>query len=148
MVQMMNVFVSGSQHGGTQSQLVTLEYFLSRPGIYKLITGGCTGVDEAAVEIMVKHRQFPRWGHIVTLPASDVADRKKSKVVLGYTNELHAPAPALERNLNGALMANLCLFVPKEPAEILRSGTWSAYRRAQSRQLMCIVIRPDGTIGL
>jgi hypothetical protein len=144
----MIVFVSGTQGGGTMRQLATLRTLLSARGISRLVTGGCTGVDEEAVRIMVEVRSLPRWGHIITFPASDVAEHKKSKYVLEQTHELHAPMPALSRNGAASMTADLCIFVPKETAEVTRSGTWSAYRGAGKQRRMRLVISPDGSIGL
>lgn len=143
----MIVFVSGTQQGCTMNQFATLEYLLSARGIGRLVTGGCIGVDEEAVRITCDHRRFPRDGHIVTLPASNVAEHKKSKFVLEKTNELHVPAPALSRNYAGSAMADLCFFVPKETAEVQRSGTWAAWRGARKQSKLCLIIWPNGSIG-
>ena len=78
---------------------------------------------------------------------SNVAEHKKSKFVLEKTNELHVPAPALSRNYAGSAMADLCFFVPKETAEVQRSGTWAAWRGARKQSKLCLIIWPNGSIG-
>jgi hypothetical protein len=134
----MSVGFSGTQEGMTIEQRVAVcELLDDVPAKDRTLhEGDCIGADIECCRI-AKALGF----RIVCHPPLD-----STKRAFFPADETWARREYMERNQDIAKMATrLFLATPKDMQETLRSGTWSAVRRARRFQRKIIIVFPDGT---
>jgi len=129
------VAVSGTQEGATPAQLKALGVIL-RARARELRHGGCMGVDKQA-DVIAAGLGIPRTVHPGDTPAKQAP----------CPGAVYLPIrPNLDRNTDIVRAADEVIVVPKEDHEILRSGTWSTWRRAVKAGKPVTVILPSGEL--
>lgn len=136
----LSVGFSGTQRGMTSWQQervaeILLNLFNNKQSFFH--HGDCSGADaQAALTARV-------MGYILVCHPPDNAV-KRAFVTSKIT---HKPRPYLKRNMDIAVAASDALLIcPKEPYEVIRSGTWSTYRYGQKLKRNILLILPNGTI--
>jgi predicted Rossmann fold nucleotide-binding protein DprA/Smf involved in DNA uptake len=105
--------------------------------------GDCIGADEQAHDIAIAA------GLKVHIHPCVIRPKRANRIPSNYPNgrpAIEEPADPLERNRR---MVNLCdqLFAcPKEPTEVIRSGTWATIRYARKKGRRLYIILPHGEI--
>lgn len=134
--------VTGSRHGATHRQLITLEFFLEHfrevyDGDLIFHHGCCTGVDTESSLLAHKYGY-----HVVGHPPL-----KDTYLSLFYhADELREPKNYLDRD-HDIVDESWKLFVlPKNDTVDLRSGTWATARYSVKRNKYPAVIWPNGSI--
>lgn len=128
---------SGTQVGMTSAQGAELYYLLvERQGDYgkelEFHHGQCIGADEQALR-MAKHLGIWTVSH---------PPLRQAKMSL-ETSDLTLPAEDyLDRNRSIVVASDEMVICPKEPTEVLRSGTWTTYRYAKKLGRSYTVIPP------
>ena len=128
---------TGTRHGMTQRQRVTIRYLFSELKLTKLHHGGERHADAEA------HRLAIGMGaYVVVHPG--LAFNLDSDC-LGANLVLEAK-PNLVRN-GDIVLAGIdgLIAAPAQSNEILRSGTWSTVRRARKLKRRVWLVFPDGT---
>lgn len=129
---------SGSQEGMTPAQLAAVRAEVYRVEPAAADHGDCIGADKQFDDII----EGVPWQVYKTLHPSNI--RKKRAYCKGHS--LREPLPPLERNMNIVRETGYLVATPKEPQEVLRSGTGSTIRRARKYGNPYVVIGPDGSI--
>jgi hypothetical protein len=127
---------TGTQEGLTTRQLIKLKRTLSDLTLLGTVMvlhhGDCIGADAEAHKI-AKRMQYK----IALHPPIE-----KRKRAFCFADIKYAERPYLERNREIVDMCSLLIVCPKEKIEVLRSGTWSAYRYAKKQKKNFIIIEP------
>jgi hypothetical protein len=146
---MTELLVTGSELGGTPSQMATLTFVIVTLRPEKLITGACVGIDAKAFAIAARARPPDKlWGELVAYPANDVAMGKVSNYCIGVADELHEAARALDRDDTMAHRCSFAVAVPSTDHMGTRSGTWTTVRRCLKYRKLVLIIQRDGTVRL
>ena len=131
---------TGTQRGMTAEQVATVRRLLAMAAVTGPIIGhhgDCIGADAQFHDLVRELRD--QFAKITVHPPTDPAKRawRDGDVIL-------PPAPYLERNHTIVDMSYILLATPGEPAERVRSGTWSTVRYARKVRRRHIVITPNG----
>lgn len=129
----MKIGFTGTQKGMTLLQRKTFCRLISKCS--ELHLGDCVGSDTEAYWLF----NGLKVGHIPKNPL------KRS--FLKYDKE-RLPKPYLERNKEIVNETEVLIATPKEPKEVLRSGTWATIRYAKKRNKKVYVIFSDGRINV
>lgn len=111
---------TGTREGMTPRQNQDLRWLLLALDFEEFHHGDCVGADAEAHDIV---RAIYPQVKIVIHPAEGTDHRafKKGDVIL-------EPLPPLERNRDIVKASRRMIATPKEPREVLRSGTWATVR--------------------
>lgn len=139
----MKIGITGSRAGATPEQVVRLKQIFKallntsfRP--IELHHGDCVGVDELA-HLIAKEMGFVLIGH----PPINHKDRAYCQ----NFDILRDPKPYLLRNTEIVLETEVLFVVPRQYHEVVRSGTWSTYRKALLNNRPTLIIYPDGNFA-
>lgn len=122
----MKVGFTGTRRGMTDLQTEEVNDWLRRYA-GALHHGDCVGADEQA------HALGLGWLWIVVHPPLN----EKYRAFVKGGDEYRDPAPYLIRNHAIVDETEVLIATPKEPTEVLRSGTWATirYARAQGKDV-------------
>ena len=115
--------------------------------------GACVGADEEA-ELLLSELSLtePLSFFSLTRYPADVGANLRAKGALGASEfvasntTVKPDKPPLERNKDIVNASDIMIACPKEPLEVLRSGTWATIRYARKIQRPLYLILPDGTV--
>jgi hypothetical protein len=134
-----DVSITGTRHGWTVEQQVTVEKILSCLDLEELHQGDCIGVDEQMHNLVrIKYPQ----AKIIIHPPTDPKDR-----AFTVGDEVWPNKPYLERNHLIVDFCDLLIAVPYERQEQVRSGTWATIRYARQTEHWHVIVFPDGSTG-
>lgn len=138
---LLGVSFTGTQVGMTGKQVDTLTSILAtieRPffGIHGDYIGSDAQFDSIA-------RLAVEFSHMVVRPMRN-AGSKRAHCWLGADDTVHEPREPLLRNRDIVDDGEVLFATPKEPNQVLRSGTWATVRYATSAGKPIIVILPNG----
>lgn len=124
----MRLSFTGTQAGMTKKQHEQLSAFMREQDPLLLIHGACIGADDEADKLACLYRMsrlaFPATIKSKRIPDSVLQQRGPISIM--------PEAPALKRNKSIIWAGDILIACPKEPKEVLRSGTWSCIRYAQT----------------
>lgn len=132
--EIMIIGVTGTQQGWNNKQLHAFCTLIRRICPTTFHHGDCVGVDELS-HYMV--RAIDPGTRIVIHPPENAAKRA---FCLG--DYIHSEKPYLERNKDIVRSISLLIGIPKEPEEVLRSGTWSTIRFARKMRKQVHILLP------
>jgi hypothetical protein len=128
---------SGTQHGMTDAQKVTLRWLLDG-GAGEFHHGDCDGSDDEAHDIATE------LGYKIFIhPPKNPSKRAFRKVP---PEQMFPEKDYLPRNKDIVRAGASLIATPFEFVEILRSGTWSTVRFARKLGKPVFLILPDGTV--
>ena len=127
---------TGTQQGMTSRQILRIESWkdvlIAR--FERLHEGDCIGADEMMVDM------FRDYMIIVAHPPIN-----ESKRAFAWYDETRDPKEYILRNHSIVDESGLLIATPKEPAEVVRSGTWATIRYAADVGVRVLIRGPDGT---
>lgn len=133
------VSFTGTQAGMTNQQRAKVRELLVGLDPMWVHAGDCLGADAQFIEIVEEALPSAQTcGH----PPDDGSKRAFCRY--DFTQP---EAPYLERNWDIAVHGRVLIATPKEPQEVLRSGTWSTVRYARKLGKEIFIVRPDGTLA-
>ncbi len=127
---------TGTQQGMTSRQILRIEswkdVFIAR--FERLHEGDCIGADERMVDIF--------RDHMIIIAHPPINEDKRA---FAWYDEIREPKEDIPRNHDIVDESGLLIATPKEPEEVVRSGTWATVRYAANVGVRAIIIAPDGT---
>jgi hypothetical protein len=146
----MNIGFTGTQKGCTDKQIKCLQsifqFFqtdVKCTGIKSFHVGGCIGADEDATKALMLVNCFGHNTFFILHPPLN-----ESKVNEFHNSDLYAwrfePKDYLERNHAIVDSVTHMIACPAERNEIQRSGTWATVRYARKRNILTMMVYPDG----
>jgi hypothetical protein len=134
----MSIGFTGTQIGLTLKQKKSLHNALTklRKVEFKFRHGDCIGSD-AEASLIAKDLNYKITLH------PPINNKKRA---FCEADEILPAKDYLDRNHDIVNCSRVVLGCPKEPNEILRSGTWSTIRYARKIGRDLIIIYPDGSI--
>lgn len=134
---MLKVAFTGTQKGMTPTQTAAFEAELMRLSIMFgrdrliLVHGGCDGADDEA-DVIAAHYGIDRICYPSTHNNLE-ALKTKLRARDGSMVNFMPPKPPLVRNKLIVNDSKLLLATPRQPTEILRSGTWMTVRYGRKK---------------
>jgi hypothetical protein len=139
----MRVGFTGTENGMTVAQKQCFVYLLGslNQPLTEFHHGDCIGADAQAHDLVVEH-----YSTKIVIHPPIISDKRAFKVTGNPT--LMPCFDYMKRNLHIVVFTDLLIATPRQPDEVLRSGTWATVRRAKKARKQIRVIRPDGGIEL
>lgn len=134
----LSIGFTGSQEGMSRRQRHVLNEIIAELMPTEFHHGDCIGADAKAHEIV---RELAPECRIHAWPADIKGKRANCKA--DFIHTVQAP---LARNDCIVEHASIIVACPKQPTEILRSGTWSTIRRAKRAGKHVFIIPPSGVV--
>ena len=127
---------TGTQEGMTAKQYHNVRGILLEEEAARAVHGGCIGADTEFHRLCIDRRM-----QIVVWPSN----KKSKQGDWSGAFLVHPEMDPLKRNPLIVNTATIMIVAPKEMQEIVRSGTWTTYRRARWRGIPRWLVYPDGT---
>ena len=131
---------TGTQAGLTEKQSVTIEALLKnlrRPGRMGFVFGLCVGADDQVAMIA------GNLGYVlIARPGESIA--KRGRITPHF---IYPPDGNLARNAAIVGDSDILVAAPRQPIEILRSGTWATVRAARKARIPICVVLPNGRLS-
>ena len=140
---------TGTREGMTHVQKVLVEKILKKYKPTGIVHGDCKGADDEFHEIYVRYckdlgkMKMGDW-NIVLRPC----DMNSMRAWCTNAVRIWTPRPPLVRNKDIVDTVDMVVACPKEPEEIVRSGTWSTIRYARRIKRPLIVVKPEKLIEM
>jgi len=134
---------TGTQQGMSSSQMDSLITLLKnyKSELSQFRHGLCVGADVQAATLA-----FNYGYHIVAYPGYPMGNPKdRSRRGVCFNHEIMKEDEFINRNHMIVNASRILIATPKEPYEVLRSGTWATIRYARSKTCKVWIIRPDGS---
>jgi hypothetical protein len=132
----MIVSFTGTRHGMTAVQLLSLADTLLEVGATELHHGDCVGAD-AEADAVAQRLEIPRVVH------PPLGGRYRAWIREGPTCTVLAPAPYLTRNLAIVDAGQMLIAAPQTREEEQRSGTWATVRYGRRLGRMVVILAPS-----
>lgn len=125
---------TGTRHGMTEAQIVSVTTTLLRLDLLEFHHGDCIGADVQAAEI-AKAQGYIIVGH------PPVNEYRRA---FFFNDMTRTAKPYIERNHALVDAVGILIAAPETAREQHRSGTWATIRYAKSNNVRVIIINPDG----
>lgn len=135
----MKIGFTGTREGLTDAQRRALcRWVTALDRITEAHHGSCEGADDEFHQLM-RWLKVPIFLH----PPEDLRASLFQRHVLNVSpGNISKPKPFLERNHDIVDAVAFMIVCPKEPEEILRSGTWATYRYAGKKDVPVALFEP------
>jgi len=128
---------SGTRYGMTNGQSKKVAEIINWFRPQEFHHGDCIGSDAEAHEIVSKHEYIWTVGH----PPIDDSKRAFCKF---DQERLAQEYKARDRRI--VIESNILVATPKDPFEVLHSGTWTTIRYGLEANIPVLIVRADGTL--
>jgi len=128
---------SGTREGMTNGQSKKVADIIDWFRPQEFHHGDCIGADAEIHVIARKHEYIWMIGH----PPTD-----DSKRAFCEFDQIRLPQEYKARDKRIVIESNILVATPKDPFEVLRSGTWTTIRYGLEANIPVLIVRPDGTL--
>lgn len=136
----LHIGVTGSRFGMSKHQKITFKKFINEktaPEIAALHHGDCVGADAECHDIAVKL-------NICTHSHPPIRDQYRA---YKGSDKIYAPREYLARDRDIVDMSKVLFAFPNSEYESPRSGTWYTVRYARKKQILVVMVLPDGYVN-